>query len=69
MSGDDAATHMHRRLHIGHARLRNLPIIASDAPISLSKASRTTCDACAAANAPRLPHRTDLYTPSHPGRL
>eukprot|EP00965_Chrysotila_dentata_P130246 4306922-Pleurochrysis_carterae.AAC.1 len=60
---------MHRRLHIGHARLRSLPTLTSDAPASLTKASHTSCEACAEANAPRLPHSSDLYTASHPGRL
>eukprot|EP00965_Chrysotila_dentata_P008491 276443-Pleurochrysis_carterae.AAC.3 len=69
MSGDDAAAHMHRRLHVGVARLRNLLSLTADAPASLSNASPTTCDACAKASATRLPHATNLYTPSHPGRL
>eukprot|EP00965_Chrysotila_dentata_P042181 1399473-Pleurochrysis_carterae.AAC.1 len=69
MSSDDAASHMHRRLHVGHARLRDLPSLTSDAPASLAKAASSTCGACAEANATRLPHGSDLYTPSHPGRL
>eukprot|EP00965_Chrysotila_dentata_P059190 1964127-Pleurochrysis_carterae.AAC.1 len=69
MSSNDAAAHKHRRLHVGVARLRNLPSLTADAPASLSNASPTTCDTCAEANATRLPHTANLYAPSHPGRL
>eukprot|EP00965_Chrysotila_dentata_P122850 4060326-Pleurochrysis_carterae.AAC.1 len=60
---------MHRRLHCGNARLKQLANLTADAPRSLRNASPPACAACAEANATRLPHPNELYKPSHPGRL
>eukprot|EP00965_Chrysotila_dentata_P042648 1415044-Pleurochrysis_carterae.AAC.1 len=61
---------MHRRLHCGGARLKQLSDLTSDAsPPSLRNALPPTCAACAEANSTRLSHPNDLYKASHPGRL
>eukprot|EP00965_Chrysotila_dentata_P162991 5382983-Pleurochrysis_carterae.AAC.1 len=69
MAADDAAHHMHRRLHCGSASLKRLTDFTADAPRSLKNASPPSCASCAEANSSHLPHSSDLYTPSHPGRL
>eukprot|EP00965_Chrysotila_dentata_P115447 3815246-Pleurochrysis_carterae.AAC.1 len=69
MSANDAAHYMHRRLHCGDTRLKNLSDLTSDAPQSLRHATSPSCEACAEANATRIPHSAELYKPSHPGRL
>eukprot|EP00965_Chrysotila_dentata_P021695 718575-Pleurochrysis_carterae.AAC.1 len=72
MSANDAAHYMHRRLHCGDARLnslKKLSDLSSDAPQSLRHATPPPCEACTEAKATRLPHSTELYKPSHPGRL
>eukprot|EP00965_Chrysotila_dentata_P095316 3150575-Pleurochrysis_carterae.AAC.1 len=66
MAADDAAHYMHRRLHCGSASLKRLTDFTDDAPRSLKNASPPSCASCAEANASRLPHSSDLYTPSHP---
>eukprot|EP00965_Chrysotila_dentata_P030733 1023653-Pleurochrysis_carterae.AAC.1 len=60
---------MHRRLHAGDNRLRSLPDTTSDAPSALRGATMGPCHACAAANAPCLPHPHSKYLPSHAGRV
>eukprot|EP00965_Chrysotila_dentata_P218120 6190410-Pleurochrysis_carterae.AAC.1 len=60
---------MHRRLHAGAARIKALPSLVSDAPASLSQSLPPSCSACLEANAARLPHSNDRYTPTYPGRL
>eukprot|EP00965_Chrysotila_dentata_P052588 1745220-Pleurochrysis_carterae.AAC.1 len=69
MSANDAARCMHRRLHAGAARIKALPSLVSDAPASLSQSPPPSCSACLEANATRLPHSNDRYTPTYPGRL
>eukprot|EP00965_Chrysotila_dentata_P081591 2694130-Pleurochrysis_carterae.AAC.1 len=69
MSADDATHYMHRRLHAGAARLRNLPNITADAPSSLARGHFRGCEACTEANATRHPHTAQLYRESYPGRL
>eukprot|EP00965_Chrysotila_dentata_P187806 6172362-Pleurochrysis_carterae.AAC.1 len=69
MAANDAAHYMHRRLHCGGARLKKLSDLTSDAPQSLRHAAMPSCEACAEANATRLPHSSELYKPWHPGRL
>eukprot|EP00965_Chrysotila_dentata_P197125 6177999-Pleurochrysis_carterae.AAC.1 len=69
MAANDAAHYMHRRLHCGGARFKNLSRLTSDAPQSLRHAAIPSCEACTEANAMRLPHSKELYEPSHPGRL
>eukprot|EP00965_Chrysotila_dentata_P022466 743653-Pleurochrysis_carterae.AAC.1 len=69
MAADDAAHYMHRRLQCGSASLKRLTDFTDDAPRSLKNASPPSCTSCAEANSSRLPHSSDLYTPSHPGRL
>eukprot|EP00965_Chrysotila_dentata_P127430 4213776-Pleurochrysis_carterae.AAC.1 len=69
MGPNDAAIHMHRRLHAGTTRLRNLPTITADAPPALARAHHPGCEACVEANATRLPHDSHRYKASHPGRL
>eukprot|EP00965_Chrysotila_dentata_P171896 5672270-Pleurochrysis_carterae.AAC.1 len=64
-----AAHYMHRRLHCGSASLKRLTDFTADAPRSLKNASPPSCASCAEANSSRLPHSSDLYAPSHPGRL
>eukprot|EP00965_Chrysotila_dentata_P200616 6180075-Pleurochrysis_carterae.AAC.1 len=69
MAADDAAHYMHRRLHCGGARLKQLSKLTADAPQSLRHASPPSCASCAEANSTRLPLPNDVYKPSHPGRL
>eukprot|EP00965_Chrysotila_dentata_P188591 6172836-Pleurochrysis_carterae.AAC.1 len=70
MSPRNATICLHRRLHIGATRLRRLPEITSDAPSSLASGRRLDGgSACSEANAPKLAHKSELYSPSHPGRL
>eukprot|EP00965_Chrysotila_dentata_P186973 6171843-Pleurochrysis_carterae.AAC.1 len=68
MSADDAARCMHRRLHAGAAIIKALPTLVSDAPASLAHSHPPACAACLA-NATRLPHSGEHYTPTYPGRL
>eukprot|EP00965_Chrysotila_dentata_P178343 5890047-Pleurochrysis_carterae.AAC.1 len=69
MSTNDAARCMHRRLHAGAARIKALPSLVADAPASLSQSLPPSCSACLEANATRLPHSSDRYVPTYPGRL
>eukprot|EP00965_Chrysotila_dentata_P172074 5678619-Pleurochrysis_carterae.AAC.1 len=69
MAANEAAHYMHRFLHCGGARLKQLTNLTADAPHSLRHASPPSCAACAEANSTRLPHPNELYKPSHPGRL
>eukprot|EP00965_Chrysotila_dentata_P162155 5355216-Pleurochrysis_carterae.AAC.4 len=50
MSANDAAHYMHRRLHCGGARLKQLTELTTDAPQSLRHALPPPCVACAEAN-------------------
>eukprot|EP00965_Chrysotila_dentata_P102625 3388082-Pleurochrysis_carterae.AAC.2 len=69
MSPSDAILYMHRRLHAGASRLRALPSITADAPPAITRGHFNGCNACTEANATRLPHESQLYQPSHAGRL
>eukprot|EP00965_Chrysotila_dentata_P137302 4541498-Pleurochrysis_carterae.AAC.1 len=69
MSPHDATVCLHRRLHIGASHLRRLPEITADAPISLASGRLDGCSACSEANAHKLSHKSELYRPSHAGRL
>eukprot|EP00965_Chrysotila_dentata_P134471 4447208-Pleurochrysis_carterae.AAC.1 len=69
MSPRDATVCLHRRLHIGATRLRQLPKLTADAPASLSSGRLDGCDACSEANSPKFSHPGELYTPSYAGRL
>eukprot|EP00965_Chrysotila_dentata_P104153 3439380-Pleurochrysis_carterae.AAC.3 len=69
MSPRDATICLHRRLHIGATWLRRLPEITSDAPSSLASGRLDGCSACSEANAPKLAHKSELYSPPHSGRL
>eukprot|EP00965_Chrysotila_dentata_P220721 6191958-Pleurochrysis_carterae.AAC.1 len=69
MSPHDATACLHRRLHIGASKLRRLPVLTSDAPSSLSSGRLDGYASCAEANSTKLPHKDDLYRPSHVGRL
>ena len=59
----------HHRLHAGAERLRRLPRITADAPECLTHARHATCSGCMTANATKLPHPGDRYSPTYPGRL
>ena len=69
LSPDEIASVLHRRLHISLDRIRRLATCTSDAPRALHKASHHHCDHCVTANATRLSHSADKYSPSYPGRL
>ena len=69
LSPDQIAAVLHRRLHISLDRIRRLASCTSDAPRALQKASHHHCDDCVTANATRLSHSSDKYSPSYPGRL
>ena len=69
LSPDEIASVLHRRLHISLDRIRRLAACTSDAPRALHKASHHHCDHCVTANATRLSHSADKYSPSYPGRL
>eukprot|EP00965_Chrysotila_dentata_P083356 2750141-Pleurochrysis_carterae.AAC.1 len=69
MSPRDATICLHRRLHIGSSRLRQLPKLTADAPASLSFGRLDGCSACSEANSPKLSHPHELYKPSYAGRL
>eukprot|EP00965_Chrysotila_dentata_P156243 5162178-Pleurochrysis_carterae.AAC.1 len=69
MSPRDAAACLHRRLHLGETRLRQLPSLTADAPSSLASSRFGGCAACSEANAVKLPHKGERYAPSHAGRL
>ena len=69
LSPDEIASVLHRRLHISLDRIRRLASCTSDAPRALHKASHHHCDHCVTANATRLSHSADKYSPSYPGRL
>ena len=69
LPADQAASAMHRRLHAGVKRTRNLAHLTADAPSSLSSAPDASCPYCTEANAPHLPHPGKRYTPSQPGQL
>eukprot|EP00965_Chrysotila_dentata_P129773 4290232-Pleurochrysis_carterae.AAC.1 len=69
MSPRDAAICLHRRLHVGASRLRQLLQLTADAPASLSTGRLDGCAACTEANSPRLSHTGELYSPSYAGRL
>ena len=66
---DDVAAIMHRRLHLGTAKLRNLAKVSADAPQRLAEAQPLSCPHCVEANAVHLPHSGKSYSPSYPGRL
>eukprot|EP00965_Chrysotila_dentata_P013650 451732-Pleurochrysis_carterae.AAC.1 len=69
MSPRDAAACLHRRLHLGETRLRQLPSLTTDAPPSLASGRFDGCAACSEANAVKPPHKGERYAPSHAGRL
>ena len=69
LPADQAAAAMHRRLHAGIKRTRNLAKLTADAPSSLSSAPDASCPFCIEANAPHLPHSGKRYVPSQPGQL
>eukprot|EP00965_Chrysotila_dentata_P225620 6194880-Pleurochrysis_carterae.AAC.1 len=69
MSPRDATICLHRRLHVGASRLRQLPKLTADAPASLAAGRFHGCPACAEANSPKLSHPHELSQPSYAGRL
>eukprot|EP00965_Chrysotila_dentata_P238673 6202655-Pleurochrysis_carterae.AAC.2 len=69
MSPRNATICLHRRLHVGATHLRRLPELTSDAPASLATGRLDGCSSCFEANAHKLSHKTELYRPSHAGRL
>eukprot|EP00966_Prymnesium_polylepis_P249903 5777148-Prymnesium_polylepis.1 len=56
---------MHRRLHAGASRLRQLPKLCADAQSSLAHASDVSCPSCTEANATHLSHQGSRYQPSY----
>ena len=69
MNPEEAAKHIHRRLHLGTTVLNKLPRLMVDAPDNLTRAKGHDCHDCVAANAHRHPHKESRYEESHPGRL
>jgi len=63
---------MHRRCHLGHAKIRALHNASKDAPKNLSafQADDLTCPDCAEANIKKAPHGGSLDTPADcPGKI
>ena len=68
-SGDAAVEALQRRLHVGQDLIRRLPDVTSDAPSNLKSGRVHSCASSMEANATRLSHKHDRYTPSYVGRL
>eukprot|EP00965_Chrysotila_dentata_P068978 2279318-Pleurochrysis_carterae.AAC.1 len=66
MSPRDATICLHRRLHAGSSRLRQLPKLTANAPASLSSSRLDGCSACSEANSPKLSHPPS--STNHPTR-
>ena len=66
---NEAARLMHGRLHISLDKIKHLAYSTRDAPKSLALATETHCEACALANARRLPHPNMGYAPSCVGSI
>ena len=66
---ETAASIFHRRFHAGIDRLRRMPTMTSDAPKSLERSKLSELSGCVEAAASHLPHSSDRYQPSYPGRL
>ena len=69
LNPEEAARHMHRRLHLGATTLNKLSKLTADAPENLSRAKGHDCHDCVAANAHKHPHKESRYEESYPGRL
>ena len=69
-SNDQAMTALHHRLHLSPSILQSLGERTKDAPRDITRAQNSSCSHCVEANATRLQHSsTDVYQPSHVGRL
>ena len=70
MSASRASELLHRRSHMGHAKIKALPHACADAPKLLSSAQPCTCPHCAQANIKKASHSGSLDTPAdRPGKL
>ena len=69
LAPNDAAGLLHRRLHLGLAKLKLLARSTLDAPKSLALATAVECEACPLANARSHPHPETGYTPSRVGSI
>ena len=72
MSASRASELLHRRSHMGHAKIKALPNACADAPklLSSAHAGEHTCPHCAQANIKKASHSGSLDTPAdRPGKL